>query len=126
MHILIVEPDLSLARIYAKALQTATHTTAHARGAQDAIMAADSQHPDLVILELELAVHNGVEFLYEFRSYSEWQDIPVVILSHVVPNPDIIEPSAWAQLGVISYHYKPTTKLAQLLRIVEQVPTLGI
>jgi hypothetical protein len=27
-----------------------------------------------------MARHNGVEFLYEFKSYTEWRDVPVIAL----------------------------------------------
>jgi replicative DNA helicase len=68
--------------------------------AQQAIAAADSQKPDVVVLALEMARHNSIEFLYEFKSYSEWQNVPVLLL---VPrlNHDIADnPSIRNNLGV--------------------------
>src|SRR5665213_2102299 len=82
-RILLIEPDRRLAETYAKALVAAGHKVTARAGAQSAITAADGAKPDLVILELQLIEHSGVEFLYEFRSYPEWQDIPVLIHSGV-------------------------------------------
>ena len=100
MHILLIEPDAILARTYEAVLTDAGYQVAHAATAQQAIAAADSQKPDVVVLALEMARHNSIEFLYEFKSYSEWQNVPVLLL---VPrlNHDIADnPSIRNNLGV--------------------------
>src|SRR3954465_15447238 len=90
-------------------------------GAQTAVMVADQHQPDLVILELQLVEHSGIEFLYEFRSYAEWQGIPAIIHSLVPPgefqsNRQLLED----ELGVAAYLYKPRTSLRQLLNTVSE------
>ena len=119
MNILIVEPDRLLAWTYAQALQGAGHTMTCRPTAQGAIFAADSSEPDLVLLELQLVSHSGIEFLYEFRSYPEWQDIPVIVLSQVPPTEFL---DSWDvlrnELGVTEYLYKPHTTLAKLQRTI--------
>lgn len=119
MKVLLVEPDILLAKTYRKALEQAGHQVQTSFTAQDAIHAADSDTPELVILEMQLVSHSGVEFLYEFRSYPEWQHVPVVALS-VVP-PGEFQGSRQllrGHLGVERYLYKPHTTLAKLLRTV--------
>jgi DNA-binding response OmpR family regulator len=115
MNILLVEPDKLLATTYAKALQDDGHRLIWSQNAQQAIFAADTLVPDLVILELQLVSHSGIEFLYEFRSYPDWQHIPVLVLSQVPPTEFI---DSWEllqdQLGVVDYLYKPHTTLAKL------------
>lgn len=115
MHILCIEPDRMLARTYAQALQHAGYTTAYAATAQDAIDVADAQQPDLVLLELQMTGHDGIEFLHEFRSYPEWRDVPVIVNTTLAPN--ALEPvrSALSELGVAACLYKPYTSLQQLL-----------
>ncbi len=68
MHILLIEPDRLQAASYRGALERAGHRVAHAVSAQNAVHEADAKMPYLVVLELQLPVHNGVEFMYEFRS----------------------------------------------------------
>src|SRR5665213_608152 len=115
-QILLVEPDRLLAETYSQALTGAGHKVMIAPGAQAAISAADTARPDLVILELQLVEHSGIEFLYEFRSYPEWQDIPVLIHSGV-PAGEFTD--SWQimgqELGVDVYLYKPRTSLSQLI-----------
>ena len=85
MHILLIEPDKLLGQTYSQMLQQAGHALSTVATAQQAIFAADEHRPDLVLLELQLVSHSGIEFLYEFRSYPDWQSIPVMIVSHVPP-----------------------------------------
>lgn len=115
MKVLIIEPDKILAQTYAIALHAAGHQPVCCTNAQQAIFAADAQTPDVVLLELQLVRHSGIEFLYEFRSYSEWQNIPVIIHSQVPPtefidNYDMLK----EELGVVDYLYKPHTSLTKL------------
>lgn len=119
MNILIVEPDALLGRLYRELLHHEGHEVWLSPTAQGAIHAADEHKPDLVLLEMQLVSHSGVEFLYEFRSYGDWADIPVVVISQVPPaefsaSRDIL----YEELGVQAYHYKPRTSLAQLRHIV--------
>ena len=123
-QILLIDPDHLLAETYRVALAAIGHKVTARAGAQAAITAADRAKPDLVILELQLIEHSGVEFLYEFRSYPEWQNIPVVVQTGVPPaefadNWQLLKDG----LGVNTYLYKPQTSLRQLLACVqEQLP----
>lgn len=122
MKILLVEPDRVLAKTYAEALNRSDHHVVAAATAQSAIEAADAFKPDLVILELQLVEHSGIEFLYEFRSYSDWQRIPVLIHSQVPAtefseNADLLK----SELGVHAYLYKPHTSLRELLAYVNDL-----
>ena len=119
--ILLIEPDKLLAETYFLALNHAGHQVMACAGAQSAIMVADRHRPDLVILELQLVEHSGIEFLYEFRSYAEWQDIPAIVHSLVPPaefqtSRQLLE----NELGVTAYLYKPRTSLRQLLNTVSE------
>jgi DNA-binding response OmpR family regulator len=126
MNILIIEPDKVLAMTYARALHAAGHAPICCTDAQQGVFAADAQTPDVVLLELQLVSHSGIEFLYEFRSYPEWQNVPVIILSQVPPAEFI---DSWdvlqQELGVQQYLYKPHTtlvKLAQAVQTLQPIP----
>lgn len=120
--ILIVEPDYILARLYRQALTAKGHQIVVVATAQDAVFAADRQHPDLILLEVQLVGHSGIEFLYELRSYADWQRIPVVVLSNVPPaefsgSQRLIED----ELKIRAYHYKPLLTLKKLIASVEEL-----
>jgi DNA-binding response OmpR family regulator len=121
MHVLLLEPNTLLAKTYTQALEQNGFSVAHATGAQAAVFAADKQQPDVVILELQLPAHSGLEFLHEFRSYPEWQDVPVIVHSMLPPPQTLqVEESLRRDLGVRVLLYKPRTTLAQLLRTVRE------
>lgn len=120
MIVLLIEPDLPLAKTYMAALKSDGHDITHAVSAQGAIHQADSTKPDLVILEIQLAGHNGLEFLYEFRSYPDWQDIPVVLHTLVPRESMNIAMNTLAELKVNNYLYKPQTSLDKLLMTISE------
>ncbi len=120
-QVLLIEPDRALARTYFDALTHAGHRVQICATAQSAIFCADDIKPDVVILELQLVSHSGIEFLYEFRSYPDWQDIPVVVTTNV---PAGEFEGSWKllrdHLAVSRYLYKPLTSLQNLLRTVNE------
>ncbi len=119
-HILLLEPDSKLARIYASALSRPGYQISACTTAQDAILKADKHRPDAVVLELQLVGHSGIEFLYEFRSYVDWLKLPVIIVSHVPPAEFALSKKLlYDHLGVNKYYYKPNMDLSNLLRAVD-------
>jgi CheY-like chemotaxis protein len=120
VKLLIIEPDRILGDILKNDLEKAGHTVVIKRTAQTALDAVDNQ-PDLIILEIQLGLHNGIEFLYELRSYPEWQHIPAVV--HTM-NPHIHDKqftAAFAELGIHKIFYKPHTTTNELLQAVAAV-----
>ena len=118
LKVLLIEPDKRLAEIYAKALEVKGHIVRHASSAQSAIHQSETDVPDLIILEPQLAEHDGVEFLYELRSYTDWQTVPVIIHSFIQPEILRLSATVLDKLAVIDCLYKPQTSLQQLLRAV--------
>jgi DNA-binding response OmpR family regulator len=120
-HVLLIEPDRSLSGVYRAYLESKGYSVATAMHAQDAVTQAEVQRPDIIILELQLIQHNGIEFLYEFRSYTEWQAIPVLILTMVPPHSLQLTPDMFEMFGVARCLYKPATKLYQLSGTISEV-----
>jgi CheY-like chemotaxis protein len=125
MNILLIEPSHVLASTYKAALQTAGHVVVHTASAQTAIQAIDQNVPQLIILELQLVGHSGIEFLYELRSYPEWQHVPVVIHSLVAEMQLLDQLERLQGLGVVRHLYKPVITLQKLVRAVSELePTV--
>jgi CheY-like chemotaxis protein len=119
--VLLLETDHILASNLCKYLAALGHDVAWCVEPQEAIDKADKHQPDAIILDLMLANHrSGIEFLYEFRSYPEWQSLPVVIFSHVAAEnlKDCLD--SLKQLNVSAYRYKPTTSLTDLAESIDQ------
>lgn len=123
MDVLIIEPDHHLAISYQQALEAEGIAAAIAYDGQEAITAIDEGKPRLVCLELHLPRHNGVEFIYELRSYPEWDDIPIVLLTFV-SEPDLgFSRGIQEQLGIQHYFYKPRTELRQFTDYIKRQVT---
>jgi DNA-binding response OmpR family regulator len=121
-NILMLEPDRILGNTYQQAFELDGHTVRRTVSAQDAVFQVDELMPDLIVVEIQLVAHSGIEFLYELRSYADWQRIPVLIHSCIPP----IEFEESMQLfkgmlHVRAYLYKPHTTLQTLLRAVHEV-----
>jgi DNA-binding response OmpR family regulator len=120
MNIVLIEPDATLGETIVEYGKTRNITVRHARSAQTALHMADSVKPDSIILELALPAHNGIEFLQELSSYSDWTDIPVIIYSHVAIEDTGLTLAGWQKYGVASYCYKPRTRLDGLFAAAEE------
>lgn len=120
-NILMLEPDAILAGTFRQAFEHAGHTVRRSVSAQDAVFLVDEQLPDVILVEIQLTAHSGIEFLYELRSYAEWQHIPVLIHSCIPPSEfqDSME-LLRGRLKVREYLYKPHTTLQSLLRSVRE------
>ena len=120
-QVLFIEPDAIVAALYGDILTRHGYNVIYTKSAQQAIAAADKHLPDVVVTELQIARHNGVEFLYEFKSYTEWQNIPVVVLSSLPARTLAKYTSLTDQLRVVAVLRKSETTAALLLKTVDDI-----
>ncbi len=119
--ILLLEPDKQLANSYKRALVAAGHQVHWQNDAQTALSVLDDHSPDAIVLELHLPNHNGVEFLYEIRSYPDCDHIPIILHTMVPAEHPGLGHAYWHQLGINEYLYKPQTSLKQLIQRVNNL-----
>lgn len=118
-QVLLIEPDKILARSYVSGLEADGHIVHWCQKSETAIHAMDEHTIDLIIVELQLAEHNGVEFLHELRSYPEWDHIPVLLHSMLPKKQSGID-TFWHHFGIVGHLYKPQTTLAYLNQTVNR------
>jgi DNA-binding response OmpR family regulator len=124
-QILLIEPDKILAGHVRDYFANANHIVVSHHELQQAVSAADKALPAVVIMELQLAGRSGIEFLYEFRSYPDWQDVPVIIYSGLKGEELAAYDRVFKDLNVSRVLHKAETPLASLLKAAEEhlVPT---
>lgn len=120
-RILFIETDCVIASNLRNYFERLGHLVEWHVDPQLAVFSADEKRPDIVILDLMLAGRSGVEFLYEFRSYPDWQDLPVVVFSNVSERELGQGVSSFPQLNITAYHYKPQTTLSQLAQTIDKI-----
>ena len=114
MRVLIVEPSKDMARIIKDYLDSKGFTAYIAHTSQEGIYIADKNKPDIVILELLMSGHNGLEFIYEFKSYNDWFDIPIVIYSDLSAE-ELGPVAGWEEdMNITGHFYKPAVSLEKL------------
>lgn len=117
--ILLVEPDRQLGDIYCRALSAKGLDVKVCHDATSAIASLDDYRPDLIVTELELPTHNGVELLYELRSYYDWQQLPVIVLTNQPFADNDRLQATWQRLKVSGRYYKPLLTLQKLVSVVD-------
>ncbi len=120
MSILLVEPDSVLGQSAKDGLEAFGYKVLWRRSAQTALDVLDQNSIDVLILELQLGKHNGVELLYEIASYPEWKQMPIIVHSINPSVQDDTFSEAFSQLQVQEILYKPTTSTAKLVSTVKQ------
>jgi signal transduction histidine kinase/CheY-like chemotaxis protein len=80
-HAFLVDDDEVVRRSVRQALEPIGWKVTEAENGQVAIEAMTAGRPDVIILDLMMPKMDGFEFLDEWRGRSEWQDIPVVVIT---------------------------------------------
>lgn len=118
-RILLIETDRLIANNLTMYFTGKGHQVDWQQELQSAIDAADNHTPDIVLLDLMLCGRSGVEFLFEFRSYPDWQEVPAVLYSNISVKDLGKTTASFEDLNVAAYHYKPTTSLMQLAHSID-------
>ncbi len=78
MRILVVDDDRTMRRYLRAALTSAGYQSMEVASGQEALRAAHSFRPQLIILDLMLPDINGIEVTRRLR---DWTSVPIIILS---------------------------------------------
>lgn len=124
MRILLVESDRIMSKCITEECEKLGIAVAVCRDADEAVAAADTHTPDAVVVELSLAGHSGMEFLYEFRTYADWQDIPIYVYTTLKPSARIYDSIDWQLLKITEFLYKPNVSVPALLDKVMSAATV--
>lgn len=122
MRALIVEPSKDLAHIISESLEEDGIAADIVHTAQAGISSADQNKPDVVIMELLISDHNGLEFIHEFKSYQDWFDVPIIIYSDLSAE-ELGVAVGWKEdMNIQRHFYKPTTTLRELKDFIKNMP----
>jgi CheY-like chemotaxis protein len=127
VKILLVEDDAWLAELYQTVLQSEENCQVFMASSADTALETLDQHSDvnLIVLDMFLPEHNGIEFLHELASYTDINTIPVIVLSSVYKHDFGMNEERWKHYGVVKYLYKPSTKPKDLLVEIKKQLSVG-
>jgi two-component system KDP operon response regulator KdpE len=109
--VLMIEDDSQIRRFLRATLAAEGYLFHEALTAEDGVAQAASRQPDLILLDLGLPDHDGLEVIRRVR---EWSQTPIVVLSARGLEPDKI---AALDLGADDYVAKPFAVGELLARI---------
>lgn len=116
LQILIIEDEAQIRRFVRLALEASDFGITEAATLQEGMLKAGTQHPDLIILDLNLPDGDGVDLVKAVR---HWSDVPILILSARLQDTDKIQA---LDSGADDYLSKPfsvgelTARVRALLR----------
>jgi len=113
-RILLVEDDPAIAQMFALRLQQDWEILVAGDGAT-AIETALSAVPDLIVLDIQLPIKNGIAVLRELRAQPPTKAVPVVVLSN---SPGAMSMDVAHELGISAWAVKSATSPNQLAGLV--------
>jgi len=103
----IVDDDQEMAHAMGMMLELLEYQSTsflNARSAAQTLLAGD--RPDLIVLDINMPEVSGLDFLEFLRRHSEWEDLPIVMLSSEAADVTVDEAM---ELGADGYVMKPVT-----------------
>jgi CheY-like chemotaxis protein len=121
-RILVAEDDRFLRRAAEMALKRQGYTVLTAADGEEALRAARSVLPDLILLDLIMPKLNGFDVLQALKKDAPTAHIPVIILSNLGQDRDVQQA---IDAGAAAYFIKTDLSLQALGQRVEEVLTAG-
>jgi two-component system phosphate regulon response regulator PhoB len=115
--VLVCDNEEALRALVAATLEGAGYELVEARDGEQALAQARAVHPDLILLDMMMPVHTGLEVLAELRADPELADTPVVMLTARV---QLTDREAALEAGADRFLAKPFSPL-QLADVVAEL-----
>ena len=121
-RILVAEDDRFLRKAAEMALKRQGYTVRTAADGEEALRMAQSELPDLILLDLIMPKLNGFDVLQALKKDAPTAHIPVIILSNLGQDRDVQQAM---DAGAAAYFIKTDLSLHALVQRVEETLTAG-
>jgi len=118
--ILFIEDESVLQKTFEKALRAEGYDIISALDGETGLKLAQTQKPDLILLDLILPRLNGFEVLKKLKEDPQTKEIPVIILTNLERMSDIDKA---LELGATTYLVKVNYSLEEVVKKIKK--TLG-
>lgn len=112
--LLIVDDAKSLRLLVAEMLQPFACEVTESNNGFNAFFAIERQRPDLILLDVNMPVMDGVEMLSRLKQASELADIPVVMLASPADHAILPQLPSLGAAAIVMKPFKPAALLAQI------------
>src|SRR5262249_16872436 len=114
--ILIIDDDPEVMKAFTKMLERHGYEVMQANYALPALFRAARQPPDLILVDLDMPIMNGLELLHQFKHHYETRNIPVMVVTGSA-NP--ADHDAAVKAGCAGFITKPVGMNEFLERVAE-------
>jgi DNA-binding response OmpR family regulator len=121
-RILVAEDDRFLRKAAEMALKRQGYTVLTAADGEEALRAAQSELPDLILLDLIMPKLNGFDVLQALKKEAPTAKIPVIVLSNLGQDRDVQHAM---DAGATAYFIKTDLSLQALVQRVEETLAAG-
>lgn len=119
--ILMVEDEEDIAFLIRFLLERNGYAVRHAADGRQALEALDQGvPPDLVLLDVMLPYHDGLEVLERLRQRPAWQAVPVLMLTAKARETDVVRALELGADDYVSKPFQPDELLARLRRLMRR------
>lgn len=120
MHILIIDDDEVMRRLYGSLLGKAGYEVIYSPDAVQGRELARRFHPDLILMDIEMPIEDGITASRRLKEEPQTSDIPIVLLT----NSDLsIEAEKWMkEIAITEYIQKGISNedfIARIEKIVK-------
>lgn len=123
-RILMVEDEEDIAFLIRFLLERNGYSVEHAADGRQALAYlapdADRPVPDLVLLDIMLPYHDGLEILEGLRAQPAWQAVPVLMLTAKAREADIVRALELGADDYVTKPFQPDELLARLRRFMRR------
>jgi CheY-like chemotaxis protein len=116
--VLIVDDDKNIRDILKEKLATAGYVTLEAENGKIALDVFHENKIDVILLDINMPVMDGHEFLKSLRLSQEGKKVPVLVLSNLAGHEDIVE--AFDE-HITDYLLKPNISLTNVVEKIQKI-----
>lgn len=117
MRVFIIDDSKTMRNIQKSTLATLGHTEIEEAGdGQDALSRVDAFNPDLILLDWNMPVMDGITFVRQYRA--KGRKVPIIMVTTEAEKTRVVEA---IKAGVNNYVVKPFTPEALSQKITETV-----
>ncbi|MDD3399957.1 MAG: response regulator [Candidatus Paceibacterota bacterium] len=114
--ILFVEDESALQKTFGEVLMQEGYQVISAMDGEEGLRLAQTEEPDLILLDLVLPKLHGFEVLKKLKEDSSTEDIPVIVLTNLESTGDVEKA---VELGATTYLVKANYDLEDVLKKVK-------
>jgi len=116
--VLIIEDELALQKTLSEVLAQEGYLIVTASDGEEGLKSAQSENPDLILLDLVLPKIHGFDVLKKLKEISVTESIPVIILTNLESTEDVEKA---VELGATTYLVKADYNLEDVLGKVKGI-----